>query len=367
MAAVSTMTGPFPHVTLVTVERQMRREVQYSSRRRSTTMLSSVSLCMLLFYSSLSMGAMAAAPTVSAQCVPGEPQTTCTCEGTSGRAVTDSASVILSQNQNELEMVCAKDLQCAPKELSGKVCEANDEALTECSVELSTLFAGKSSEISWTKPKKRNGLQGESKILTVPPENFPFVDERFAVGCMDESTKKCKVTVTVEARPSVTQGQTVTCAYGAGSNDLRQAVKLSPTQNSFTLVCGDKGEVLPKNYNEAFCSSGLTGNEETCKGSYTSILPGYEANWWNKDDTKHSVTLSIPTDQFPAEEAKIVVGCQKTASSSKRTPVAVLRPTVCNVDVTIEASSPAALSSMLTSVPSLVAGATMVTAFSQRV
>ncbi|PFH36077.1 SAG-related sequence [Besnoitia besnoiti] len=347
------------------LQRQVRQQLCYSLRAPVV-----LSACLLLAMTCCEyLSAAKPATEISPNCVPGV-ETTCTCEeNKSGREAAASNSATLSQAQNALKLECKPNLQIAPEPLKDKVCSAgSDDLKKDCDVKLSSLLVG-NPDVSWAEVSEQSRSQPVSKRLTIPPENFPLVDEQFAVGCTENTTKKCKVTVTVEARPSVTQGQTVTCAYGAGSNDLRQAVKLSPTQNSFTLVCGDKGEVLPKNYNEAFCSSGLTGNEETCKGSYTSILPGYEANWWNKDDTKHSVTLSIPTDQFPAEEAKIVVGCrqkeQQPSPVGKESPLHTLTPTVCIVDVTIEASSFASLSSRRADVFGLLAGAAVMTIFAQ--
>ncbi|PFH36074.1 SAG-related sequence [Besnoitia besnoiti] len=344
--------------------RQIQQQFRHSSRRMGAA-LSCAVLFTFIYYTPFS--AVAAVETVSAKCESGESETTCTCsEGANG----DAADVTtLSQKQNVLKLDCQASLKCAPENLGNKVCEAKAEEFTNCNVELCNLLAGKP-PVSWTPvPEKRNN-QGESKSLTVPPQNFPFVDEQFAVGCKaSDNGKKCTFTVTLAARPTARDGQTVTCAYGASSNQSHQKIKLNPTQNSFTLVCGEKGKVLPTRYEEGFCSSGLKGDEESCEGSYTSVLPGYEAKWWSKHDADNSYTLSIPNDKFPAEEAKLVVGCRQKPSSdpAKGATAAAVSSTVCNVDVTIEASSSASLSSRREDVFGLLAGAAVMTVFAHRV
>ncbi|PFH36075.1 SAG-related sequence [Besnoitia besnoiti] len=368
MTRVLKMLRQGSHAAFPARERQLRQQFCSSSRMRMAAVLSYVVFVALLCHAPLFTAE--AAQKVFAECKPGANEITCTCSEASDQQVEETMSATLSQKQNVMKLVCKPDMACAPEGLSKKVCKATDSTLDQgtCDEELSRLLAGSQRDVSWEEVKEKIQLQGESKSLTVPPQNFPFVDEQFAVGCKaSDNEKKCTFTVTLAARPTATDGQTVTCAYGASSNQSHQKIKLNPTQNSFTLVCGEKGEVLPTRYEEGFCSSGLKGDEESCEGSYTSVLPGYEAKWWSKHDADNSYTLSIPNDKFPAEEAKLIVGCRQKPSSdpAKGATAAAVSSTVCNVDVTIEASSSASLSSRREDVFGLLAGAAVMTVFAR--
>ncbi|PFH36097.1 SAG-related sequence [Besnoitia besnoiti] len=292
---------------------------------------------------------------VSPACTASGSATTCTCSDAAAAASAAAASeskqsATLSKDTNILSVNCSGGLQFAPTgDKHTMVCSAEAGDLKQCNVEIVELLAGTPNDVKWKAcdTQERNG-KPSCQTLTIPQDNLPFVDQKFAVGCTGEdSTKKvCKVDVTLKAIASATNGQTVTCAYGAGSNESRQVVTLNPSKNSFTLVCGDKGTVLPTNYDTKFCSSDPAGTSTTCDGDYQSILPGFENGWWKKDDpdTPKSFTLSIPVDKFPKEQAKMVVACQQTTpkSSSKIAKDEIATSSVCRVDVTIEASAFAA-------------------------
>ncbi|PFH36081.1 SAG-related sequence [Besnoitia besnoiti] len=258
-------------------------------------------------------------------CVEAEKGTTCTCAAQPSRSEKTSTATI-SQEKNTLKMVCKEGLKCAPAELTGSIaCVGGTDDLTECKgstsgtkhdscLDVKDILTGTTSSIQWKDTTAQGRAKDQSRSLTVPPETIPFVDEKFVVGCISStssSTTSCKVDVKIEARATAKNDQTVVCAYGARSNQTRQAVTLSPSQNSFTLVCGDKGEVLPKAYAQTYCSPDSKDASETCSGDYTTILAGYEDKWWSADDKARSFTLSVPADKFPSKEAKLLVGCRQ--------------------------------------------------------
>ncbi|PFH36080.1 SAG-related sequence [Besnoitia besnoiti] len=280
------------------------------------------------------------AASTKTDCVPGEKDTTCTCDSTATGE--ERLSATLSQEKNVMKIVCEPQMTCAPEDLLDKVCPAEQVELKGCQLKLSDLLAEDATSVAWEAEKVKAKENGETKSLTIPTQNFPYSDQRFAVGCTGEN-KKCKVVVTVEARPTVTDGQTVTCAYGASSNTSHQAVTLSPSNNSFTLVCGEKGDVLPATYETTYCVSGSTDAAETCDEKWTSVFADYDSKWWKNPEGTNSFTLSIPTDKFPSEQKKVMVGCQqkKETNDEQRKAGAPAGPTVCSVDVTIEATSSA--------------------------
>ncbi|CBZ50816.1 SAG3 protein, related [Neospora caninum Liverpool] len=316
--------------------------------------------------------AAAATPNVS-ECVVQDSggQTTCTCVSTDDRDPKELQAT-LSSTKSVLQLVCQTGLTCAPDELTQKqVCPENTPDLTKCKndqgnpkcIDVTTLLAGSAESIGWEAvPEVKNV---KAKKLSIPRENLPYSDKKFIVGCLStpttNNTAKCKLTVTLEARASVTDKHTVTCAYGKTSNPTHQTVKLSPSQNRFTLVCGSEGEVLPTDYKSTYCFSEEGGNAaKTCGGNYTEVIPAYESSWWNQDSSNHSFSLVIPQDSFPEEETKIVVGCGKKATGSvdrSKKETSADSSSVCSVEVTIEGvTSSASLSVDTAGAFSLVVG-----------
>ncbi|CBZ50815.1 srs domain-containing protein [Neospora caninum Liverpool] len=282
----------------------------------------------------------------------GGSQTTCTCNSME-QGDPKELQATLSATKSALQLVCQNDLKCAPEELTEKqVCPENTPDLKDCKrngqttqcVSVTTLLTGNAEEVKWVQVTDQANTV---KKMTIPKENLPYTDKKFIVGCLDQNKKntKCKLTVTLEARESVTENQTVTCAYGKTSNPTHQTVTLSPSQNSFTLVCGSEGEVLPTEYQNTYCVSQAGKNASAeCSGNYTEVIPAYESNWWKENTSSHSFTLAIPEDGFPEEATKIMVGCQKKTSqpSKEKGEPATESPTVCSVDVTIEGVASAA-------------------------
>ncbi|CBZ53656.1 SRS domain-containing protein [Neospora caninum Liverpool] len=304
--------------------------------------------------------ALADEPTDPA-CVIAGAVTKCTC--TSKEVTNKDLTATLSQEKNVLEIACKKDqLKCAPDGLeSNEVCPSTTPSLKDCKNEkqdsppapfnINTLLSGSSPSVSW-QPCADGVPPCTTKQLTIPPENFPFVDQKFMVGCVEaETTDTMKVTVTLEARPSETEDQTVNCAYGVNSNKAHQTVTLTPEKNSFTLACGDQGDILPTNYKEEYCMS-ETGTEasKSCTGAYEGIFTNYETTWWTTESDANAYKFTIPDGQFPAEEQKITVGCQRTTSAEpgkQSTKTDEKDSSVCSVDVTIvgSAASPVKLTS----------------------
>ncbi|KEP67002.1 UNVERIFIED_CONTAM: SAG-related sequence protein SRS30A [Hammondia hammondi] len=187
------------------------------------------------------------------------------------------------------------------------------------------------------------------KRLTIQEGNFPFVDQKFVVGCVDQGTEDItKVTVTLE-ETSATQEQTVNLVFGANSNVVHQAITMTPKKSRFTLVCGDKGQILPTKYQETYCAH-EDGKDaaDTCKDAYSGIFLNYETTWWTKatETASNEYTFKIPEGQFPTEKQTFMVGChgQTPAQDNAQkngidSTAQEAKPTVYTVDVTIAASA----------------------------
>ncbi|PFH32476.1 SAG-related sequence [Besnoitia besnoiti] len=269
-------------------------------------------------------------------------------------------------------MLCEKNLTYAPQGLAGcKVCPA--EKWEECKtgnggIDATELLFGTPEGVAW-KDVQKVKEPNVPKVLAIPEENFPFTDQKFVVGCVNQAghTTKCQVGVTIAARPTKKHEQTVRCAYGQASNQSHQQITITPSHNAFTLTCGDQGEVLPTLHTQTYCIIGeKTDAEAKCSGSYADVLPGYEETWWKAGNSKNSFTLTIPTDKFPKESATIMVGCGKatTSTAERSEPESALSPSVCSVDVTIEGtgevSSSLAFSTRITSAVAKVLGASII-------
>ncbi|PFH36803.1 SAG-related sequence [Besnoitia besnoiti] len=287
-------------------------------------------------------------------CVVEGARTKCTCEKQPTTAPDLKATI--SEETNELEIYCKGGLNYAPEGLLGsKVCSADADDVTTCKakeskpgcINVNALLVAASTPVEW-QPSTSITDQDKSKVLNIPKDKIPYVDEEFHVGCSENnSTTKCKVAVTITARTTKTKDRTVTCAYGHDSNKKHQMITLSPSQNTFTLVCGAKGEIVQKSYKSAYC--GVSEKDtpvRDCPGKYTDILPGYEERWWT-DGKEKSFTFTIPEDKFPTARAKMMVQCQKEEVKTREpaTPQAeaTFKPSVCSVDVTIESAGSASL------------------------
>ncbi|KEP60503.1 UNVERIFIED_CONTAM: SAG-related sequence SRS38A [Hammondia hammondi] len=275
-------------------------------------------------------------------------QTMCMCLST--QQTTQLLEATLSTTKSSLYLVCQSSLKFIPQAPDNKqVCPAHMAVLKKCtgsgegntSIDVTTLLGGATHEIKWQNVKDVKG--NTKKKLIIPPENLPYVEKKFTVGCADANGEpKCKLTVTLEARASVTEDQTVTCAYGKTSNQEHQSIKLSPSHNRFTLVCGDDGEVLPKEYQSNFCDVVKEQDASTadCTGNYTKVIPAYETKWWDYDPRSTAYSLVIPEGGFPKEGTKIMVGCQKRKGAESPAKVkeeaSADSSTVCSVDVTVD-------------------------------
>ncbi|CBZ52222.1 SRS domain-containing protein [Neospora caninum Liverpool] len=290
--------------------------------------------------------------------------TTCTCLKDDSQTTTLSAT--LSEETNVLQVSCQTDLKCAPDDLSGKnVCPGDTDKLYDCKstngsfkcIDVNEILATSENSVQWvagTTPQ-----DSTTKTLAIPTDRFPFTDQKFVIGCVndDRTADRCKVTVTLAARATAKKDQTVTCAYGASSNKEPQTITLSPSQNTFTLVCGTDGDILPSTYQKKYCSSSENNTTSACEEKdYTSIITTYQETWWQKKPEGTNVyTLEIPPNDFPTESANIVVGCKETATTTLKVeedPSETDSSSVCKVVVTIEAlanSSSATMSGVMAS------------------
>ncbi|PFH36102.1 SAG-related sequence [Besnoitia besnoiti] len=330
-------------------KRGVHKKDGVTSRVRLAPAAICVGLVSLAHFSLLLTAGAPASASETKECVTNGTKVTCSCDLTSA-SEKEAMSAVLSQDKNTLRFECKSNSDSVPGGAeTAVVCPEGTSDLTKCDIQLSSLLAGDSKSVKWVPCPSKEEHCKQCASLTIPQNNFPYVDKKFAVGCKEQNGNKLRIVgVTLQARPSATNAQTVTCAYGASSNGSHQTVKLSPTQSSFTLVCGEKGEVLPAQYNKHYCSSDSQEAEKTCSEDYTSILPGYDGSWWEATEASNTYTLSIPADKFPKEETKIVVGCQQQQPvapppSGKKEGKKEPSPTVCSVDVTIAAGSVSSL------------------------
>ncbi|PFH36830.1 SAG-related sequence [Besnoitia besnoiti] len=296
----------------------------------------------------------------NSKCTANSGATVCVCDPTD--STDKQLKATISGGQTRMELLCKGEMTFAPNQLSDSmVCLAASEGLCQCQlpavkegtacVHIKDLLSGEASHVQWTneniKPESRTD---KSMFLSIPEENLPFANKQFIVGCTHADNKKCQVIVTIEAKKTVKQERKVTCAYGKDSNNSKQhqTITLTPSQNSFTLVCGADGDVLPADYNSHYCpvTETPTDAQASCSGNYESIFPAYNSNWWKPSEPK-SFTFEVPADQFPEKEAKISLGCQQQAGPEGHVRTAssdATQTSVCNVDVTIEGTGPASSS-----------------------
>ncbi|PFH31456.1 SAG-related sequence [Besnoitia besnoiti] len=155
--------------------------------------------------------------------------------------------------------------------------------------------------------------------LTLDKSQLPLADKAFFIGCQyddNDSQSKCNLAVTVQARLSAVEGNTITCAYGKNSNSAGPLnVELTEEKNSVTVKCGTAGSFRPENHDQ-FCLPSSPYLEK-CTRKMKEILPKFEASWWDIGDDKTS-TLTIPRTAFPAEEQQFLVGCVYVDVSKKQ-------------------------------------------------
>ncbi|PHJ15984.1 srs domain-containing protein [Cystoisospora suis] len=294
---------------------------------------------------------------------------TFTCPGAAEQASGSPTELsgTLSEAVPKLLLECAEGTTVVPTKLTeGLVCPADlpSKDLTKCkdtgaaarddekqAVSLSELMGGASSPaVKWEKQSTESTNRKTVYTLSLPAAPLPLVDSSFVTGCQGQPSQpkqQCVATVTVEARKSAANGQTVYCAYGKNSNDptKRPTVTMTTKDNKMTLVCGNKEKtvVQPKNYTTHYCSDEKVSDTcTTTAGEYKSFITDFQDTWWTKDEATNSVTLTIPPEHFPASAKTIHLGCQYSpppvAGDNQK---AGAGPTACVVDVVISAKDSA--------------------------
>ncbi|PHJ16757.1 srs domain-containing protein [Cystoisospora suis] len=267
-----------------------------------------------------------------------EIQKTATLEGSISQA--NPTFELLCQGTNptavpvELKKVCKQsDIPSARSDLGAQTplseCAA-DTGKQQCDV-TTLLFPGAKAVWEAVTQTEANSSTDKKYRLIIAKEDFPLLDQRFFVGCMEKSKPQssCQVNITVNARASeVSADNVVTCAYGKDSNKAPVAVTLTPEKNSFTLKCGSEGARIPTEKQE-YCSG--TSIDRCSAKQLTSLIPKAEASWWTESDGQKTVQFTIPTDKFPSSDTVFLVGC-KTAEKEKDA-------TSCNVNVTVKSSA----------------------------
>ncbi|PFH36831.1 SAG-related sequence [Besnoitia besnoiti] len=296
----------------------------------------------------------------NSKCTPENGVTSCVCDTSDSSLLPKKFEATISADRPKLRLLCEAQMTCTPVELNkSMVCPADTKDLNQCKltsegegtacIPMKNLLSGDNGKVQWTTEEAKS-VSKPYIVLNVPPENLPFSNKQFTVGCLNNSIAQCHVTVTIQARKTVMQERKVMCAYGKDSNNSKQhqTITLTPSQNSFTLVCGADGDVLPTDYNSHYCpvTETPTDAQASCSGNYESIFPAYNSNWWKPSEPK-SFTFEVPADQFPEKDATISLGCRQKPSgdvNGHKTVSDVAETSVCNVDVTIGGTGAASTS-----------------------
>ncbi|PFH35654.1 SAG-related sequence [Besnoitia besnoiti] len=268
--------------------------------------------------------------------VSGEPSlkdntATCRLTGSSGEAVQELPELTLSEKQLNATLVCEGDQPTRVPTKPENVCQdpqakaVEVDEKNECKigasasgspVPLKTLLTA-TSQAKWENDKAAKGIQKLSWTLSLSKDDLPLTDNNFYVGCQkgtvsrSSETSACKVPVKILARHSSAEKNVVTCAYGATSNKTPVEVEMTQEQNTLKVVCGTQGSIHPLDYKTHFCEK---EEMNACSKSYVDILPKFDEKWWTEEENK-SVTLTIPSADFPTEDKSFYVGC--TLSKSK--------------------------------------------------
>ncbi|PHJ15343.1 srs domain-containing protein [Cystoisospora suis] len=284
----------------------------------------------------------------------GEAQPTEEVEAAECPASPDAAKTFtatLSELKPKVQLDCKGDTnEAVPALATGVVCPpggtlaactADSGGETTKPVSLAGMLGGGTGTVSWVKVE---GVTGGTKYeLNFPDRPLPLLDASFLTGCKPKSgSHECQLTVKVQARKSAATGQTVYCAYGAESNTAKPVVTMTAQNNKMTLVCGNQNAaVLPKDYKTDYCTDEKAAT--ACKTEkYTSFLKDFQPAWWTADETAHSVTLTIPEEQFPDTAKTIRLGCEYTPKAGDQVKNSNTAPTVCTVDVVISAKESSA-------------------------
>ncbi|PHJ17167.1 srs domain-containing protein [Cystoisospora suis] len=296
-----------------------------------------------------------------------------------GQAKEYTATLSESKQKVSLQCAAASDTVVPAELKSGKVCPSGVNDLAACKtasegkaesnkpVSLSVLMGGtEASPVNWVESKPTDGSGGNKYELSLPNAPLPLKDTKFVAGCVptapDQANKECKLTVTVEARKSAAAGQTVSCAYGAKSNEAKPTVTMTQQNNTVTLVCGNeatKAVPQPTDYKTAYCADDKVGAD--CKTeTFTSFIAGFQSTWWTENKGAQNVTLTIPPEQFPDSAKMIHLGCLYTPPSpaaAAKEDAQAAKQNLCKVDVVISAKESSATGRRVAALPGLAAGA----------
>ncbi|PFH37043.1 SAG-related sequence [Besnoitia besnoiti] len=263
-------------------------------------------------------------------------------------------TVALSEGQLSTTFQCGKADRAVP-ELLTEVCKPSKEGTIDACDEKPTSLTDilqTTTTVAWVKMETPTEGKGETRTLNLTKQDLPFTDKSFAVGCKTTSqpTVACQVDVTVKARASSVDKNVVTCAYGAESNPRALEAEMTEENNTLTIKCGKDGNIKPATEGGHYCEDEKLSQ---CEKSYKDILPSFDSSWWTKEGdapATETLTLTIPKEEFPAEEQKFYVGCSP-GEGDKTIPVSRSQEangnvipasrglTDCKVLVTVKAES----------------------------
>ncbi|PFH37052.1 SAG-related sequence [Besnoitia besnoiti] len=272
-------------------------------------------------------------------------------------AATSLAPVILSSTKLTTTLHCvakgstmiptAPEKVCVTKQnATVKECATTSDDDNKHAVALKELL-GETSEARWIEAQPVPPETGNAWTLKLKESDLPFADKSFFVGCQNSgSNQHCRVDVTVKARPSVVVDNVVTCAYGSESNSETLKVEITEEKSTLTIECGNDGSIVPTSYGTVYCGS---DDLTSCEKSYSDILPNYAKTWWKEEGVQRDVaTLTIPKQNFPAEDKQFYIGCSPMSveGASKASGIAkgeserpaVPGVSVCKVLVTVKAA-----------------------------
>ncbi|PFH37042.1 SAG-related sequence [Besnoitia besnoiti] len=278
---------------------------------------------------------------------------TCSAPAKQRGAVVERHTVVLSESKLSTTIKCPPGGKSVPTELSQVCYPLNQESFESCKSSGTVLkeLLETNNPVAWAEPEPKS--EPATRTLSLTKEDLPFADKSFFVGCdkSEAPNTPCQIDITVRARSSTVDKNVVTCAYGAESNPRALQVRITKENNTLTIACGKNGTIKPAIYQDCYCEDEKLSQ---CSRSYKDILPRFDSSWWTKEGeapAAETLTLTIPKEEFPAEEQKFYVGCALISQGDDQRVSAVSEgireeneasakgPTVCKVLVTVSTAA----------------------------
>ncbi|PFH36175.1 SAG-related sequence [Besnoitia besnoiti] len=275
----------------------------------------------------------------------------------------ESATIVISKGQLTATLNCAGAGNAVVPSEGGSVCLADAKKVSACKpepsattkqIKLTTLLRS-DTPVKTSITQNPNGqANGQAWTLELQESQLPRVDTTFFVGCQkasEDEDSQCKLDITVKARQSDADKNTIICAYGVDSNGANPlTAEMTEENNILSIDCGDAGSFAPAGYTE-FCLPDSQALKGCPTKGFSDVFPTFADSWWQKADSRKTANvLTIPKTDFPAEARQFLLGCVPKDSSSglpggeqdsvqKAASGGVAAPSACQVLVTVKAAS----------------------------